>query len=139
MTHLKHRIVAGLLIAVGLGVAAHAQQPTPPPFATTKVDGADNVYIFRNGNHQSMFVVTSAGVIATDPVAYGRPTGGADLCGRDPQGHQPADQVPDLQPPPLRPYRRRQGVQGRRRDVVAHKRAQERLAAPEGPAHDDAG
>ncbi len=57
-------------------MAAHAQQPAPPPFATTKVDGTDGVYIFRNGNHQSMFVVTSAGVIATDPVAYGRPTGG---------------------------------------------------------------
>ncbi len=48
-----------------------------PPIATTKVDGTDNVYIFRNGNHQSMFVVTSDGVIATDPVAYGRPQGGA--------------------------------------------------------------
>jgi glyoxylase-like metal-dependent hydrolase (beta-lactamase superfamily II) len=41
------------------------------------VDGTDNVYIFRNGNHQSIFVVTSEGVIATDPVAYGRPQGGA--------------------------------------------------------------
>jgi glyoxylase-like metal-dependent hydrolase (beta-lactamase superfamily II) len=56
--------------------AAAPAQPAPPPFATTKVDGTDNVYIFRNGNHQSMFVVTSDGVIATDPVAYGRPTGG---------------------------------------------------------------
>jgi glyoxylase-like metal-dependent hydrolase (beta-lactamase superfamily II) len=50
----------------------------PPQIATTKVDGTDNVYIFRNGNHQAMFVVTKQGVIATDPVAYGRPTGGAD-------------------------------------------------------------
>jgi glyoxylase-like metal-dependent hydrolase (beta-lactamase superfamily II) len=41
------------------------------------VDGTDNVYIFRNGNHQSIFVVTSEGVIATDPIAYGRPQGGA--------------------------------------------------------------
>jgi glyoxylase-like metal-dependent hydrolase (beta-lactamase superfamily II) len=69
-------VIAALGLAVGLGVAAHAQQPAQPPFATTKVEGTDNVYIFRNGNHQSMFVVTSAGVIATDPVAYGRPTGG---------------------------------------------------------------
>lgn len=44
--------------------------------ATTKVAGTDNVYIFRNVNHQAMFIVTSEGVIATDPVAYGRPTGG---------------------------------------------------------------
>jgi glyoxylase-like metal-dependent hydrolase (beta-lactamase superfamily II) len=40
------------------------------------VEGTDDVYIFRNGNHQAMFVVTKAGVIATDPVAYGRPNGG---------------------------------------------------------------
>ena len=51
--------------------------PTPPasapapPFATTKV--ADNVYVFRYGGHQSMFVVTPAGVLATDPIAYLRP------------------------------------------------------------------
>ena len=50
-----------------------AQTPTPPPFATTKVEGTDNVYIFRYGNHQAMFVVTKAGVIATDPISYGRP------------------------------------------------------------------
>ena len=42
-----------------------------PPFATTKV--ADNVYVFRYGGHQSMFVVTPAGVLATDPIAYQRP------------------------------------------------------------------
>ncbi len=37
------------------------------PISTTKVEGTDNVYIFRNGFHQSIFVVTSEGVIATDP------------------------------------------------------------------------
>ena len=50
--------------------------PTRPPIETTKVEGTDNVYIFRNVNHQSIFIVTKAGVIATDPVAYGKPTGG---------------------------------------------------------------
>jgi glyoxylase-like metal-dependent hydrolase (beta-lactamase superfamily II) len=53
-----------------------AQPPSaqpPPPFATTKVEGTDNVYIFRYGGHQSMFVVTPQGVIATDPIAYLRP------------------------------------------------------------------
>ena len=54
------------------------KRPSGRRFETTKVDGTDNVYIFRNGNHQAMFVVTKEGVIATDPVAYGRPTGGAD-------------------------------------------------------------
>ena len=48
-------------------------QPGPPPFATTKVEGTDNVYIFRYQNHQAMFVVTPKGVIATDPISYGRP------------------------------------------------------------------
>src|SRR5882762_9501906 len=49
-----------------------------PQIETKKVDGTDNVYIFRNGNHQAMFIVTKDGVIATDPIAYGRPTGGQD-------------------------------------------------------------
>ena len=52
---------------------AQAPAPTPPLFATTKVEGTDNVYVFRYQNHQAMFVVTSAGVIATDPISYGRP------------------------------------------------------------------
>src|SRR3954454_5408746 len=58
-----------------LAVPAAAQQQRPQ-IETRKGDGTEGVYIFRNGGHQSMFVVTSAGVIATDPVAYGRPTGG---------------------------------------------------------------
>ena len=72
-----------LLSALAWGLAALAatpawgQQPQRPQFQTTKVDGTGNVYIFRNGNHQSIFVVTPEGVIATDPVAYGRPQGGA--------------------------------------------------------------
>jgi glyoxylase-like metal-dependent hydrolase (beta-lactamase superfamily II) len=45
----------------------------PPLFSTTKVEGTDNVYIFRYQGHQSMFVVTSAGVIATDPIGLRRP------------------------------------------------------------------
>src|SRR3954466_7739846 len=52
---------------------AQAQPPAQPPFATTKVDGTENVYIFRFGGHQSMFVVTPAGVIATDPIGLRRP------------------------------------------------------------------
>src|SRR4051812_15116950 len=54
---------------------APVAQPAPaaPPFATTKVEGTEGVYVFRYQNHQSMFVVTPAGVIATDPISYGRP------------------------------------------------------------------
>ena len=33
--------------------------------------------VCRNGNHQAIFIVTPQGVIATDPVAYGKPQGGA--------------------------------------------------------------
>jgi glyoxylase-like metal-dependent hydrolase (beta-lactamase superfamily II) len=66
----------GLAATHGLAQTPPAAQPSRPPIETTKVEGTDNVYIFRNGNHQSIFIVTKAGVIATDPVAYGRPTGG---------------------------------------------------------------
>ena len=80
---------AGMTAAIIAGaVAVQAQQlpsapppsiapgmPTPPaappPTATTKV--ADNVYIFRYVGHQAMFIVTPAGVIATDPISLRRP------------------------------------------------------------------
>jgi glyoxylase-like metal-dependent hydrolase (beta-lactamase superfamily II) len=58
------------VIASALAAPVRAQQPAPPPFATTKV--TDNVYIFRYGSHQSMFLVTPAGVIATDPIGERR-------------------------------------------------------------------
>jgi glyoxylase-like metal-dependent hydrolase (beta-lactamase superfamily II) len=64
-------------LAAALPAWAQAPQaPTRPQIETRKVEGTDNVYIFRNGNHQSIFIVTKEGVIATDPVAYGRPQGG---------------------------------------------------------------
>lgn len=67
---------AAALFAVSMSSPAVAQQPARPPVQTTKVDGTDSVYIFRNGNAQSMFIVTPEGVIATDPIGYGRPTAG---------------------------------------------------------------
>jgi glyoxylase-like metal-dependent hydrolase (beta-lactamase superfamily II) len=66
------------VLAFVLALPLLAQAPARPQIQTTKVDGTDGVYIFRNGNHQSIFIVTNDGVIATDPIAYGRPTGGAD-------------------------------------------------------------
>jgi glyoxylase-like metal-dependent hydrolase (beta-lactamase superfamily II) len=78
-----------LLIAAALGASSQAQtqpaappapapaaQPAPAPaarplYAVTKV--TDRVYIFRYDNHQSMFVVTPAGVIVTDPIGERRP------------------------------------------------------------------
>ena len=67
--------IATAALAVALSGPANSQAARPQ-IETKKVDGTENVYIFRNGNHQAMFIVTPAGVIATDPVAYGRPTGG---------------------------------------------------------------
>jgi glyoxylase-like metal-dependent hydrolase (beta-lactamase superfamily II) len=61
---------------LGMASVVQAQQAERPAIATTKVDGTDGVYVFRNVNHQSMFIVTRDGVIVTDPVAYGRPAGG---------------------------------------------------------------
>jgi glyoxylase-like metal-dependent hydrolase (beta-lactamase superfamily II) len=61
-------------------VFSQTQAPAPaaqaPQIETRKIEGTDNVYTFRNQNSQSMFIVTSEGVIATDPVGYGRPQGG---------------------------------------------------------------
>ena len=76
VSRVRYGLACLLAVAAVQGGLGEAQQPQRPPIETTKVDGTDNVYIFRNVNHQSMFVVTSAGVIATDPVAYGKPTGG---------------------------------------------------------------
>ena len=76
MLMVRFGIAAALAATMLTLPAAFAQQPQRPQIETRKVDGTDNVYIFRNGNHQSIFVVTKDGVIATDPIAYGRPTGG---------------------------------------------------------------
>lgn len=77
MSRTRSALFAVAVLATAIGACGvSAQQTGAPPFATTKVEGTDNVYIFRNGGHQAMFVVTPDGVIATDPIAYGRPTGG---------------------------------------------------------------
>jgi glyoxylase-like metal-dependent hydrolase (beta-lactamase superfamily II) len=86
MTRLHYAAIGVTLAATSaLFATVQAQQPSsgpapttapasttaPPPTATTKV--ADNVYIFRYVGHQSMFIVTPAGVIATDPISLRRP------------------------------------------------------------------
>jgi glyoxylase-like metal-dependent hydrolase (beta-lactamase superfamily II) len=65
--------IAATVVTLALAGTAAAQTPPAPATTTIKVDGTDNVYIFRYGGHQSMFVVTPAGVIATDPISYQRP------------------------------------------------------------------
>lgn len=62
------------MFAISLAVAAlpaAAQAPVTPSAQTpvreiTKVAG--EIYRFRNNNHYSIFVVTTAGIIATDPI-----------------------------------------------------------------------
>jgi glyoxylase-like metal-dependent hydrolase (beta-lactamase superfamily II) len=74
---MSSRVIActGAAVAVAIfATAAQAQQQAQrPAFQTTKVEGTDNVYVFRYQGHQAMFVVTKDGVIATDPIGLGRP------------------------------------------------------------------
>jgi glyoxylase-like metal-dependent hydrolase (beta-lactamase superfamily II) len=127
-------LVLALTVTLGLAIGGHSSSQTPvsqparPQIATTKVEGTDNVYIFRNGNHQAMFVVTSAGVIATDPVAYGRPTGGQAYV----------DEIKKITSQPIKyliySHHHFDHIAGGKafKDagavVVAHRRAKERLA-----------
>ena len=63
-----HGMIAGLSMAGALALPtafAAAQAPTPQ-FDLTKV--TDNVYSFRFLIHRAMVVVTSDGVIVTDPI-----------------------------------------------------------------------
>ena len=83
MSRIFFASVSAALLASALAGPAQSQAQAPAPAqaqapaqSATKVDGTENVYIWRNGNHQAMFIVTKDGVIATDPVAYGRPQGG---------------------------------------------------------------
>jgi glyoxylase-like metal-dependent hydrolase (beta-lactamase superfamily II) len=111
---------------------AYGQQ-AQPAFATTKVDGTDNVYIFRNGNHQSMFVVTKDGVIATDPIGYGRPTGAQTYV----------DEIKKVTDKPIKyliySHHHFDHIAGGKAfkdagaTIIAHRRAKERLAVLKDP------
>ena len=113
--------------------AAQAPAPTPPPlFATRQVEGTDNVYIFRYQNHQAMFVITSAGVIATDPISYGRPQAAKAYI----------EEIQKITKAPIRyliySHHHYDHIAGGKpfkdagATVIAHRRAKERLAALKG-------
>jgi glyoxylase-like metal-dependent hydrolase (beta-lactamase superfamily II) len=72
---MKGRVLAALAGALLTTQVSQGQQP--PQIEVKKLEGTDGVYTFRNQNSQAMFIVTKEGVIATDPVGYGRPQGGA--------------------------------------------------------------
>jgi len=57
-------IVAGCVLLLGPGVFG---QQTGPGNEITKL--TDDVYVFRHQFHQSVFIITSRGVIVTDPIA----------------------------------------------------------------------
>jgi glyoxylase-like metal-dependent hydrolase (beta-lactamase superfamily II) len=125
--------VAALACAAA-ALPAWAQAPQRPPIETRKVDGTENVYIFRNDNHQAMFVVTPEGVIATDPVGYGKPQGGAQYVA----------EIRKVTQAPIRylvyshhHYDHIAGGQAFKEagaTIVAHKRAKERLERLKDPA-----
>jgi glyoxylase-like metal-dependent hydrolase (beta-lactamase superfamily II) len=141
---MRNQTIATLCIAMSAGLAgvSHAQTPAPaqapaaapaqpaaPLFATTKVEGTDNVYIFRYQNHQAMFIVTPAGVIATDPISYGRPQAAKAYI----------DEIRKITQAPIKyliySHHHYDHIAGGKlfkeagAKVVAHKRARERLAA----------
>jgi len=61
--------IAAALVLLAAG-NAFAQQPAQPPVREiSKIAG--EVYRFRNNNHYSVFAVTPAGVIVTDPIDAG--------------------------------------------------------------------
>ena len=61
------------LVVLCCAFSAAAQQP--PMFETRKL--TDNAFLFRYQFHQALFVVTSEGVIATDPISFLRPQAAA--------------------------------------------------------------
>ncbi len=130
---MRTALAAAIAVVATAAIGPSLAQTPPPPFATTKVEGTDNVYIFRNGNHQAMFVVTKAGVIATDPVAYGRPTGGQTYV----------DEIKKVTKAPIKyliySHHHYDHIAGGKAfkdagaQVVAHERAKKRLAALKDP------
>ena len=127
---MKRVALAALALAV---LPAFAQAPRPM-IETTKVEGTDNVYVFRHGNHQSMFVVTREGVIATDPVAYGRPHGGQAYV----------DEIKKVSDKPIKyliySHHHYDHIAGGKAfkdagaTIIAHRRAKERLEVLKDPA-----
>jgi glyoxylase-like metal-dependent hydrolase (beta-lactamase superfamily II) len=114
--------------------AAWAQPPQRPMFETRKVERTDNVYVFRYGNHQAMFVVTRDGVIATDPIGYGRPQAATTYIDEIKKvtnkpikyliySHHHYDHIAGGQP-----------FKDAGAKIIAHKRAKERLERLEDPA-----
>jgi glyoxylase-like metal-dependent hydrolase (beta-lactamase superfamily II) len=142
MSQHLHAVVCGALVAlavVGLAqapttAAQPAAQPAPPTFETTKVEGTDHVYVFRYQTRQAMFVVTTDGVIATDPIGYGQPQAVTTYL----------EEIRKVTPQPVKyliySHHHYDHIAGGQQfkdagaTVIAHTRAKERLAALQDPA-----
>ena len=129
---MKRSILA--VLALGLAAATPVwPQATRAPIETRKVEGTDGVYIFRNVNHQTVFIVTSDGVIAFDPVAYGKPEG----------GRQYVEEIRKVTDKPIKylvySHHHFDHIAGGKAfkdagaTIVAHRRATERLAVLQDP------
>ncbi|MSP52224.1 MAG: hypothetical protein EXQ91_07520 [Alphaproteobacteria bacterium] len=59
-------LVSTFAIGAALSGAAPAQAPLPIKREITQIKG--DVYRFQNANHTSVFMVTSRGIVATDPI-----------------------------------------------------------------------
>src|ERR1044071_3964530 len=128
------KIVLAIAASVLLVSSASAQEQKSPPFATTRVEGTENVYTFRYGNSQAMFIVTRDGVIATDPIGYGRPQAVRTY----------ADEIKKITDKPIKyliySHHHFDHIAGGKpfkdagAKILAHKRARERLAVIKDPA-----
>jgi glyoxylase-like metal-dependent hydrolase (beta-lactamase superfamily II) len=138
MSRFKGTTICVALLAAALGGPALGQAPpaapAPPLFATTKVEGTENVYIFRYQNHQAMFVVAKDGVIVTDPISHARPQAAAAYL----------EEVRKITKAPIKyliySHHHFDHISGGKvfKDagavVIAHRRARERLAALKDPS-----
>src|SRR5690349_21139938 len=68
------KITGGFVLALAsiLSIGACAQDGAlkTESYETMPVDGVPDVYIFRHGNQQAIFIVTNEGVLATDPMSH---------------------------------------------------------------------
>src|SRR5216683_64014 len=102
MSRLATALLAGALAAAAL--PAHAQAPTPPLFATTKVDGTEGVYIFRYQGHQAPIKYVVYSHSHYDHIAGGKPfkdVGAVFVAHRNTKSLLEARKAPDIVVPDL--------------------------------------
>ena len=90
----RAQVLVVLFLLVLVSFPASAQQSRPPD-EITKL--AEDVYLFRHQSHQAIFILTSKGVIVTDPISTEAATW---LKAEDQETHRSACAICDLQPPP---------------------------------------